>query len=29
VLALLKSRDASFVARAGDSIDLFEIPAPR
>ncbi|MBK9966356.1 MAG: glycosyltransferase family 39 protein [Holophagales bacterium] len=29
VLAQLKSRDATFVARAGDSIDLFEIPAPR
>ena len=28
-LAELKERDATFVARAGDSIDLFEIPAPR
>lgn len=29
VLAQLKSRDATFVARAGDSIDLFEIPPGR
>ena len=29
VLAELKARDAAFVARAGDSIDLFELPPPR
>jgi 4-amino-4-deoxy-L-arabinose transferase-like glycosyltransferase len=29
VLAELKARDAAFVARAGDSIDLFEVPARR
>ncbi|MFN7988371.1 MAG: glycosyltransferase family 39 protein [Thermoanaerobaculia bacterium] len=29
VIAELKARDASFVARAGDSIDLFEVPPPR
>ena len=29
VLAELKARDAAFVARAGDSIDLFEVPRPR
>ena len=29
VVAELKARDASFVARAGDSIDLFELPRPR
>jgi hypothetical protein len=29
VLAELKARGAAFVARAGDSIDLFELPAPR
>ena len=29
VVAELKDRDAVFVARAGDSIDLFELPRPR
>jgi len=29
VLAELKARDASFAARAGDSIDLFEVPPAR
>jgi hypothetical protein len=29
VLAELKERDATFIARAGDSIDLFEIPGAR
>ncbi|MCL4806693.1 MAG: glycosyltransferase family 39 protein [Thermoanaerobaculia bacterium] len=29
VLAELKARDAQFVARAGDSIDVFEVPARR
>ena len=29
VLAELKGRDAAFVARAGDSIDLVELPPPR
>jgi hypothetical protein len=29
VLAELKARDAAFVARAGDSIDLYEVPARR
>ena len=29
VLAELKARDAAFVERAGDSIDLFEVPAAR
>lgn len=29
VVAELKARDAGFVARAGDSIDLFELPPPR
>jgi len=29
VLAELKGRNAAFVARAGDSIDLFELPPPR
>ena len=29
VIAELKARDAAFVARAGDSIDLFELPPPR
>lgn len=29
VVAELKARDAAFVGRAGDSIDLFELPPPR
>lgn len=29
VVAELKAREADFVARAGDSIDLFELPRPR